>query len=178
MEDLRNWLCANGLGDYFPALQKHGWDEMSLLNEMTDLQIEKCIPKAGHRAKFKGALRHLCLESNSSVTNTPKQDLPGVKKSVIYDRRQPIPKPDQYAGRVSTFLSKGHRLPLTQVEGKHKPVTMIKPGTQESHCIVKLNTWSSANDAKAKRNDENAASYSRSSVVLPTDSEVVTAHTS
>ena len=42
---------------YVTKFEEYGWDDKSLLSEMTDGDIEMCIPKPGHKAKFKRALR-------------------------------------------------------------------------------------------------------------------------
>ena len=53
------WLNDNGLGEYSDKFKEKGWDEISLLLEMSDGQIEMCIPKPGHVVKFKKALESL-----------------------------------------------------------------------------------------------------------------------
>ena len=58
MEYVKTWLSSNGLGEYWPNFEKHGWDELSLLTKMSDKEIEACIKKAGHRAKFREALKY------------------------------------------------------------------------------------------------------------------------
>ena len=63
MEDVTIWLCEHDLGDYCHKFEEHGWDELSLLAEMSDVQLEKCIKKEGHRAKFRKALRKLTSAS-------------------------------------------------------------------------------------------------------------------
>ena len=53
------WLNDNGLGEYTAKFKERGWDEISLLLEMTDSQIDTCIQKPGHVVKFKKALESL-----------------------------------------------------------------------------------------------------------------------
>ena len=53
------WLNDNGLGEYTERFKEKGWDEISLLLEMTDSQIDTCIQKPGHVVKFKKALESL-----------------------------------------------------------------------------------------------------------------------
>ena len=50
MEEVRKWLSLNGLGDYSSNFEKDGWDDLSLLSEMNDCELKKCIQKPGHRA--------------------------------------------------------------------------------------------------------------------------------
>ena len=59
MEDTKAWLISNGLGEYWSKFEEQGWDELSLLAEMSDVDIEACITKAGHRAKFRKVLKSL-----------------------------------------------------------------------------------------------------------------------
>ena len=66
MEEVKVWLSSNGLGEYWPNFEKHGWEELSLLSEMSEVELEVCITKAGHRAKFRKALRSLTNASASS----------------------------------------------------------------------------------------------------------------
>ena len=66
MEDVKVWLSSNGLGEYWPNFEKHGWEELSLLTEMSEVDLEMCITKRGHRAKFRKALRSLTNASASS----------------------------------------------------------------------------------------------------------------
>lgn len=53
------WLNDNGLGEYSEKFKEKGWDEISLLLEMSDVQVEMCIQKPGHVVKFKKALESL-----------------------------------------------------------------------------------------------------------------------
>ena len=57
MEEVRKWLSLNGLGDYSSNFEKDGWDDLSLLSEMNDCELKRCIQKPGHRARFRKALR-------------------------------------------------------------------------------------------------------------------------
>ena len=59
MGEVKVWLSSNGLGEYWPNFEEHGWEELSLLTEMSEVELEVCITKAGHRAKFRKALRSL-----------------------------------------------------------------------------------------------------------------------
>ena len=59
MEDVKAWLSSNGLGEYWQNFEEHGWDELSLLAKMSDEEIVACIKKAGHRAKFREAIKSL-----------------------------------------------------------------------------------------------------------------------
>ena len=59
MEEVKVWLSYNGLGEYWPNFEEHGWEELSLLTEMSEVDLEICITKRGHRAKFRKALRSL-----------------------------------------------------------------------------------------------------------------------
>ena len=59
MGDVKVWLSSNGLGEYWPNFEEHGWEELSLLTEMSEVDLEICITKRGHRAKFRKALRSL-----------------------------------------------------------------------------------------------------------------------
>ena len=72
MEEVRVWLSSNRLGEYWQNFEEHGWDELSLLTEMSDDDLEMCITKRGHRAKFRNALRSLNkAPANSGDTSTP-----------------------------------------------------------------------------------------------------------
>lgn len=53
METVKDWLCKNGLGENCIHFEENGWDEMSLLPQMTCADIEMCIKKRGHIVKFK-----------------------------------------------------------------------------------------------------------------------------
>ena len=66
MEDVKVWLSYNGLGEYWQNFEKHGWEELWLLTEMSEVDLEMCITKRGHRAKFRKALRPLTNASASS----------------------------------------------------------------------------------------------------------------
>ena len=57
--EVNDWLAENGLGEYSAKFKERGWDEVSLLLEMSDIQIESCIQKPGHVVKFKRALGRL-----------------------------------------------------------------------------------------------------------------------
>ena len=51
--EVQAWLRDKGLEEHASKFQEHGWDDISLLQEMTDDDIEMCIKKRGHRVKFK-----------------------------------------------------------------------------------------------------------------------------
>ena len=51
--EVQAWLRDNGLEEHATKFREHGWDDISLLQEMTDDDIEMCIKKRGHRVKFK-----------------------------------------------------------------------------------------------------------------------------
>ena len=54
-----DWLKDNDLEEYFTKFEVYGWDKLSVLPDMTDSDIEMCIHKPGHKAKFKRALTNL-----------------------------------------------------------------------------------------------------------------------
>lgn len=64
MEKVQTFLCDNGLGEYWPSFRDNGWDDISVLPNITDAQLEKCIKKDGHRMKFEMAI--LTLKSNNT----------------------------------------------------------------------------------------------------------------
>ena len=71
------WLSSNGLGVYWQNFEEHGWDELSLLTEMSDDDLEMCITKRGHRAKFRKALCSLSKapgNSGNTLTHSPVKD--------------------------------------------------------------------------------------------------------
>ena len=70
MEDVKLWLRSNGLGQYWHKFEEHGWEELSLLAEMSDVELGMCITKPGHRAKFRKALRTLTSTSAISGDST------------------------------------------------------------------------------------------------------------
>lgn len=81
MEEVNSWLCSNGLGEYFPKFKEHGWEELSLLPEMSDSELVMCITKPGHRAKFRKALRALAGASGTcgmSVSSYPAAEREGI----------------------------------------------------------------------------------------------------
>ena len=67
-DEVSVWLQENDLGQYSSKFSENGWDELSLLLEMSDDQIKKCIPKPGHIIKFKRALEMLMPD------RTPRTD--------------------------------------------------------------------------------------------------------
>ena len=71
MGEVKVWLSSNGLGEYWPNFVENGWEELSLLTEMSDTELEVCITKAGHRAKFRKALRSLTIASASGNSVGP-----------------------------------------------------------------------------------------------------------
>ena len=82
-EEVSIWLEENGLGQYTTKFEEHGWDEISLLLEMTDAQIEKCISKPGHIARFKRALeifqpdKVTTIDSRRHMQATYHREVPG-----------------------------------------------------------------------------------------------------
>ena len=76
MEKVQEWLCDNGFGEYAQNFEDNGWDDLTLLSEMTNVQIRKCIHKEGHVAKFRKAARRLKKDSKDD------QD----KEIIVYDR--------------------------------------------------------------------------------------------
>ena len=82
MEEVRNWLEENGLGCYASKFDDDGWDDITLLHEMTDSHIESCIQKPGHIVKFKRALKRLKVEANLAMDHrlmyVKETDLPTV----------------------------------------------------------------------------------------------------
>ena len=66
MEEVKNWLCSVGLGEYWHNFEKQGWDELTLLTEISDVDLASCITKPGHRAKFSIALRSFTNTSAAS----------------------------------------------------------------------------------------------------------------
>lgn len=82
METIETFLCDNGLGEYCQAFQDNGWDDISVLPDMTDAQLEKCIKKDGHKMKFKKAIQQL----NSN--NRKQGEKESSKPQVIYNRRK------------------------------------------------------------------------------------------
>ena len=69
MEAVSNWLKENGLGLYSAKFEEDGWDDITLLPEMTDTHIEACIQKPGHIMKFKRALRNLKPEISATINS-------------------------------------------------------------------------------------------------------------
>lgn len=127
MDEVKNWLCSNGLGGYSATFEENGWDEMYVLQEMTDNDIKICIPKAGHRAKFKVALRSLGYEPGNSSTsqhhNTPQSQ----ESAVVCSREQPVEDPDD----VSTLL------PVTLQAGRSKAITITTSSARGPHFSTK-----------------------------------------
>ena len=82
MEEVRKWLEENGLGCYASKFDDDGWDDITLLHEMTDSHIESCIQKPGHIVKFKRALKRLKVEANLAMDHrlmyVKETDLPTV----------------------------------------------------------------------------------------------------
>ena len=82
MEEVRKWLEENGLGCYASKFDVDGWDDITLLHEMTDSHIESCIQKPGHIVKFKRALKRLKVEANLAMDHrlmyVKETDLPTV----------------------------------------------------------------------------------------------------
>ena len=68
MEVVKIWLFRNGLGEYGPAFEEDGWDDMSLLNEIQDDDLNRLIGKRGHIVKFKKALKHLKSRDHIPIT--------------------------------------------------------------------------------------------------------------
>ena len=79
MDSFSDWLTENGLERYVPKFKEYGWDDKSLLFEMTDIDIEMCIPKPGHKAKFKKALRREM--GNPSVATQTDKDMQCFQKN-------------------------------------------------------------------------------------------------
>ena len=53
MEKVFTWLKNNNLGLYSPKFNEQAWDNLSLLEFMTNLDLEMCIAKRGDIARFK-----------------------------------------------------------------------------------------------------------------------------
>ena len=82
MEEVRKGLEENGLGCYASKFDDNGWENITLLHEMTDSHIESCIQKPGHIVKFKRALKRLKVEANLAMDQrfmyVKETDLPTV----------------------------------------------------------------------------------------------------
>ena len=71
MDRLKDWLKRHNLKKYICKFEEYGWDDISLLYDMTETDIETCIQKPGHKAKFKKALKR-GIEGKSVATQTDK----------------------------------------------------------------------------------------------------------
>ena len=83
MEEIKLWLSSNGLGEYWHNFEEHGWEELSLLTEMSDVDLELCITKRGHRAKFKKALRSFTNASAASGNSASLNSAGDLEKNPV-----------------------------------------------------------------------------------------------
>ena len=102
MEEVKDWLCENGFGDYGQNFEDNGWDDLTLLPDMTYVQIKKCIHKEGHVAKFRKAARQLKIDSNADIND----------EIVMYNR-----KLNTRAGKRTTECPTENRKPVTTSPG-------------------------------------------------------------
>ena len=92
MEEVKVWLCENGFGDYGQNFEDNGWDDLTLLPDMTYAQMKKCIHKEGHVAKFRKAARQLKKDSNAGINDNRKLNTRPGKRTTEYptEYRQPV----------------------------------------------------------------------------------------
>ena len=93
MDHLAAWLTENNLEIYVPKFKEYGWDDKLLLFEMADSDIELCIQKPGHRARFKKALRREMV--NPSVTTQTDMEM-----ELIQEKEQ-----TKLADRIAALIS-------------------------------------------------------------------------
>ena len=90
MKEVRTWLNKNGLGEYTSKFEEFGWDDITLLEEMTDEHIEACITKPGHKVRFKKAIARLTSgRSNFPVVENNETNICIPK--VLYQRTKDAP---------------------------------------------------------------------------------------
>ena len=59
MEQVYNWLTECHLGRYSPSFKENAWDNLSLLLNMTEMDMDICIARRGDIARFKNSLKRL-----------------------------------------------------------------------------------------------------------------------
>ena len=94
MEEVKEWLCENSFGEYCQNFEDNGWDDLTLLPDMTYVQIKKCIHKEGHVAKFRKVVRQLKKDNNEGIDNGTYERKPDAlvrkrKTKSANERRQP-----------------------------------------------------------------------------------------
>lgn len=89
MDRVSEWMREHDLEVYIEKFEEQGWDTLPVLLEMTESDIEMCIQKPGHKAKFKRALRY--LKSDMDISNDENLHLGSVK--AFCDNERTI-KPD------------------------------------------------------------------------------------
>ena len=96
MHKVAEWLKENDLGQYIAKFEEYGWDELSVLSDMTLGDIAMCIQKPGHKAKFKRALRSFRCKQERAKTAMTEEYAP-ISGIITFDEEkedttEPIPE--------------------------------------------------------------------------------------
>ena len=136
MDRVAQWLRENDLEVYIQKFEEYGWDKLSVLLEMTEMDIEMCIQKPGHKAKFKRALRYLkCELDNPSVAY----------QTGMHERS------DQEAMKAAiadvTLISADSNSSISEGDTEQPITDSLEP--QQSNSVVNSDTSNAQSDSEA-----------------------------
>ena len=154
MDRVAEWLRENDLESYIQTFEEYGWDKLPVLLEMTENDIEMCIQKPGHKAKFKRALRYLKSELDNSLVASQTD----IHKE---SDRETMKVATTEAARISAVSS------LNEVKADaEKPITETNSLERQFHSAVDSDSTNNANVQFDSESDQEAFSGDKEAVTM------------
>ena len=184
MDLVADWLIKNDLGEYVEKFEEYGWDDKSLLNKMTEIDILMCIQKPGHKVKFKTALGREMVHLSASTQTV--RDVVHASASTQTDTAIQFGQEtedknlvDEIAARITTDLNISERINCAVekvikgfLDDFHENVTntvKLVSGTHNTSTVtVTCPTGGESNELKKSSTD---AICAESIMILPDNAE-------
>ena len=120
-------------GLYSPNFEEHSRDDISLLLEMSEQEIETCIPKAGHRARFRKALRTLRFRTDPVASHDVHVAIPPDAATLSDEQVSQNSKTHV----ADSFVSAMSHCSTPMVLSSGRAVTIVTSSLDGPQCMIK-----------------------------------------